>query len=76
MAFQPLLKRIHFMMTKFVRLNLIVVDPNASDSIGPDFPLRSKFYTTFSNGFLLDSVSFLFLGILFHGPDLFDLDAC
>ena len=43
MGFQPLLKKIHFMMTKYIRLYLVLVDPDIADSIGPEFPLRSKF---------------------------------
>ena len=42
-AFQPLLKRIHHIASKHVRMVLVVVDPIASDPIGSDFPLRSKF---------------------------------
>ena len=40
-AFQPILRRIHFLWTRYVQLKLVVIDPVALDPIGPDFPLRS-----------------------------------
>ena len=67
-AFQPILRRIQFMRSRYVKLVLVVLDPFADDSIGPDFPLRSKFVF---DSLWWDFWNFSFLGILFNSAELF-----
>ena len=64
-AFQPILRRIQFMRSQYVKLVLVVLDPFAADSIGHDFPLRSK------SVFDLNSFKIFLLGILFNSAELF-----